>query len=155
MKKLGLSEEDIHVPSINDIVLKAAQDAYFKIFETVLSDPRVIKRSMSPLDKDDMKIMASESMIQKSNRPFVDPMRQMSDYSMQANSKTGLAMLSRMVTAFASMSGKGLKFISEDGSDAPFSRFANSDGSPLSLLNLDPNAESKFLGNIKRSALVS
>lgn len=148
-------------PELDDVVKKAINDAYFDIFNTILSHKDVIKRSMNPLDAPDLEELAAETFDPNGKGEFGDFMRQATDYNSQSGAKLGVGVFSKVMTSFTKMQNKGLFFaLKSAGKESKkdvFRKFKDSDGNTLELFKLDPNAESTYISadgiKNKRTAL--
>lgn len=137
-------------PTVDEVLMKALNDAYFDVFSSILSHKDVIKKSMLLLDNPDLKELASEVFDPNGKGEFGDPFRQASDYAAQSSAKLGVGVFSSIMTSFTKMQGKGMGFIvrTDKGSASKpdyFKKFKDSNGNKLLLWKLDPNSKSIYI----------
>lgn len=144
LKDLGLTRDDITIPSTDSLIKKALQDSYFELFESVLSDKDVIQKAMTPLDRNDLVDLADENQSFVPKNEFADPTRQALDYIAQSGAKSGVSIFSKVVPTLAMMESMDVHFITEEGVPDFFNKFSDHNDKPLRLYKINPQTKSIY-----------
>jgi broad specificity phosphatase PhoE len=150
LEDLGITKEDTQFPSMKTLTKKALQDSYFEMFDSVLSDPEVIEKSLTPLERPDLTDLANEVTSKRPKREYGDYIRQAQDYMDQAASRSGRAIFAKALPALANMEGKDIKMVKYDNDSDKYlpdtiSKFKDSEGNQLDLYKINPLAKSVYV----------
>ena len=144
LKDLGLTKEDIYIPSSKQLVKDVLQNAYIDVHLSVLTHPKVMQKALQPLDKPDLaKIKYKEDV----KEPFNSPTRQIQDFISQRAGKDGVGVNSRALVGLVSIEDKDLYVKDEEGNPKPFRGFKDRDGNILELYRISGTGKSYFKGD--------
>lgn len=146
------------IPNRNALYRASLENSYIGIHETVLSHPDVVKKSLIPLDKDDLTITGNTNKLEPSTSNFLSAFKQLKDYSKQKAGKDGVGVFSRAVVGLTVLQPYDIKLATstkEGVIDSPFKGFKDDNGNVLNLLYFSGIGKSYFNGDTSKENLRS
>jgi len=152
LKELGLTYEDINVPSRKFFKRAILQNAYIGIHLNVLSNPKVMKLMTEPLDAKDLEITGKKGAKIKEPKLFLSRQRQLEDFEIQQAGKKGVAIFSRAVVGLAMIEDYDIRLgtiVKKEEQPFDFIGFKDDKGNVITLNKLSGTGTSTFNGEIR------
>jgi hypothetical protein len=140
--------EEGNRPSVEDVFRQAIENDYVDLFESVLSNPNVVRMSLEALDADDLKDTGKKYKILQPKASWYSWQRQIGEYKSQQSAKGGIDIYAKAMSSIILAYKKDMVF-----KDLSVSKISlNGNSSPLILRYINPYGKSIINGE-DRTAL--